>query len=325
MNLNGRIALVTGGRIKIGYQTVLKLLRDDAAVVTTTRFPVDAARRFQQEPDFEDWRNRLEIHQLDLRNLTSVETFADAMISSQSHLDILIHNAAQTVKRPLAYYQHLLSTHCDSEATTLIHSHHNPFALLESHPEYKGHIAAIEQYFPTGLLDVHEQQVDLRPMNSWRNKIEDISTIEMLEVYLVNAAAPFILTRRLKTLLRRSPSQRRFIVNVSAMEGQFGRLNKTVFHPHTNMAKAALNMLTRTSAADFAESSIYMNSVDTGWITDEKPTPLADQVRDKHGFYPPLDVIDGAARIYAPIVQGYSEPDEPYCGCFLKDYQPHPW
>ncbi|HLO47279.1 MAG TPA: SDR family NAD(P)-dependent oxidoreductase, partial [Kamptonema sp.] len=51
-NLNGRIALVTGGRIKIGYQIVLRLLRDGARAIVTTRFPGDCAHRYSLEPDF---------------------------------------------------------------------------------------------------------------------------------------------------------------------------------------------------------------------------------------------------------------------------------
>lgn len=54
----------------------------------------------------------------------------------------------------------------------------------------------------------------------------------------------------------------RFIINVSAMEGKFNR-SKTPNHPQTNMAKAALNMMTRTSAQDYAEDLIFMNCADT--------------------------------------------------------------
>ncbi len=324
-DLTGRNALVTGGRIKIGYQTVLKLLRDGASVTMTTRFPADAACRFQSEPDIEVWRDRLSIHALDLRDIPSVEEFANELSSSLSSLDIVIHNAAQTVKRPLAYYRHLLDAPCHADARSLISAQSRHPILLESRPNYREHLINVEQYFPAGWLDSDGQQVDQRPIQSWILKLEDVTTVEMLEVYLVNAAAPFVLTSRLKPLLCRSEHERKFVVNVSAMEGQFSRENKTPYHPHTNMAKAALNMLTRTSAQDFALSGIYMNSVDTGWITDEKPAPIAQRVREDQGFYPPLDAIDGASRIYDPIACGYNSSDEPLFGYFLKDYRPYPW
>ncbi|WP_146518168.1 SDR family NAD(P)-dependent oxidoreductase [Stieleria varia] len=324
-DLNGRVAVVTGGRIKIGYHIVLKLLRDGADVIMTTRFPNDAATRFQAEADFHLWHDRLEIHSLDLRNIPTVEAFANHLLSARAAIDILVNNAAQTVKRPMEYYRHLLDTPCNSQAQALIRSSEILTPLLEADPNYHGHMANIERYFPRGWLDADGQQIDNRPMQSWLLKLEDVTTLEMLEVYLVNAAAPFLLTGKLKPLFCKSPHARRFIVNVSAMEGQFSRECKTAFHPHTNMAKAALNMLTRTSAQDYAKDGIYMNSVDTGWITDEKPAPLAQRVRAEHGFYPPLDVIDGASRVYDPIAWGCGHLAEPVFGQFLKDYLPHPW
>ncbi|BAU12906.1 short chain dehydrogenase/reductase family oxidoreductase [Leptolyngbya sp. NIES-3755] len=307
-NLTGRTALVTGGRIKIGYQTVLRLLRDRARVIVTTRFPRDCANRYQLEPDFEQWRDRLEIYGLDLRNLSAVEGFIEQLLQTKSSIDILINNAAQTIKRPLAFYQHLLEE--QSERVPLLEAQESS-SLLNS-------------YFPPQMFDRDGQPLDLRPTNSWLLKLDQVSTIELLEVQLVNAIAPFLLNSKLKPLLQRSPFDRRFIINVSAMEGQFNRINKTPFHPHTNMAKAALNMMTRTAASDYAEDNIFMNSVDTGWITNENPYPKRTNIEQKRGFYPPLDIIDGMARIYDPIVQGINSAT-PQFGHFLKDYVPHPW
>ncbi len=169
-----------------------------------------------------------------------------------------------------------------------------------------------------------ELEWDGHAANSWTLLADEVDPIELVEVQFVGAMAPFLLCSRLRPLLARSPAERRFIVNVSAMEGQFARAAKTVFHPHTNMAKAALNMLTRTAAADYARDAIYMNSVDTGWITDENPLPKRTRIEERDGFVPPLDVIDGAARVYHPIVFGISA-ETPLFGLFLKDYKPHAW
>jgi len=330
-DLSGRVAVITGGRIKIGYQTALRMLRDGARVIVTTRFPADATRRFAAQADCAEWRDRLQVHGLDLRNLPQVEAFTRRLGETEPHADILINNAAQTIKRPLEFYQHLL----DAEAGDPV--------LLDAVPAYPdqagptrqlggglsaaqtGSLAAVGDYFPCGALDPDGQQVDRRPENSWSLRLHEVSTLEMLEVHLVNAVAPFVLCRQLKPLLERSPFRRRFIVNVSAMEGQFARPTKTVRHPHTNMAKAALNMLTRTAAADLAETGIYMNSVDTGWITDEHPYDRRMRRRDEAGFATPLDVLDGVARIYDPVVQGVSGEGEPPFGQFLKDYASFPW
>jgi len=332
-DLSGRTALITGGRIKIGYQTALQLLRDGARVIVTTRFPQDAARRFTKETDFADWRDRLLIYGLDLRHIPTVEELARHLHATEPALDILINNAAQTIKRPLAFYEHLIAQEqqpinmLPNEAQRLLAV--RPTAsvpLLERLPSYyRGHLPNTSTYFPADTFDSDGQQLDLRPSNSWVLKLDQVSTVELLEVQLVNAVAPFILASQLKPLMLRSSFTRRFIVNVSAMEGQFTRANKTVFHPHTNMAKAALNMLTRTSAEDYAQDSIYMNSVDTGWITDEKPYNQRIHVQETHGFYTPLDIIDGMARIYDPIVQGITNETEPVYGQFLKDYQSYPW
>jgi len=312
-DLTGRRALVTGGRIKIGHQVALKFLRDGAGVIVTSRFPYDAIRRFASAPDFAEWRDRLRVVPLDLLNLPAVERFAEHLLATESHLDLLINNAAQTVRRPPEYHAALQA----AEAQLALANGMSQL-LLAPKSEALFPISVPEPF----AMEFDGEPLDLRARNSWVLGACEIETTELLETHLVGAFAPFILTTRLRPLLGRSPFTERFIVNVSAMEGQFGRRNKTERHPHTNMAKAALNMLTRTSAADFVRDAIYMNSVDTGWITNENPR-FAKREQRASGFVPPLDVIDGAARIYAPIVSGIE--DSPVFGKFLKDYAEHEW
>jgi NAD(P)-dependent dehydrogenase (short-subunit alcohol dehydrogenase family) len=332
-NLTGRTALVTGGRIKIGYQTALRLLQDGARVIVTTRFPRDCAYRYSLEPDFDRWRDRLEIYGLDLRNIPALEAFIDRLLDKETALDILINNAAQTIKRPLEFYQHLLEREqklpeiLSQDAEALIPDRcDRKSVLIETHPNYPEDLSILEnKYFPPHTIDIDGEQLDLRPTNSWLLKLAEVNTIELLEVHLINAIAPFILNSKLKPLLLKSSFKRRFMINVSAMEGQFNRSDKTPNHPHTNMAKAALNMMTRTSAIDYAIDNIFMNSVDTGWVTDENPYFQKMRSQTEKGFYAPLDIIDGMARIYDPIVQGIKNYNIPSFGCFLKDYVPYPW
>ena len=309
-DLSNRIALITGGRIKIGFELALMMLRDGAEVIMTTRFPEDARRRYATQQNYDQWEHRLHIYGLDFRNIVGVEAFITHIQERFDYLDILINNAAQTIKRPLEFYQHLLA---EEKKNYLLEVDKSTNELALSNP-----------YFPNNELDKDGIQIDLRPENSWVVKLEEVSTLEMLEVQLVNTTVPFMLNSRLKNQLLQSPHKRKFIVNVSAIEGQFNRRYKSANHPHTNMAKAALNMMTRTAAQDYALNNIFMTSVDTGWITDEKPHPSKTNMRQK-GFVTPLDIIDGAARVYHPIVDGLEKDEQPLLGVFLKDYQVVEW
>jgi NAD(P)-dependent dehydrogenase (short-subunit alcohol dehydrogenase family) len=325
--------LVTGGRVKIGYQLVLKMLRDGAKVIVTTRFANTAARRFHAEPDSADWHDRLHIYPLDLMNIPAVESFAKHMLETQSHLDIIVNNAAQTVKRPQGFYRDLYALEerpqdtVSIEARSLVHEPSTVSIASERSSLTRTSPASmvnVMDVLPADSLEDNEERADSRDTNSWLLRLDEVTPVEMLEVQLVNSVAPFMLNSLLKPLMMRSPFERRFIINVSAMEGQFRR-HKTVFHPHTNMAKAALNMMSRTSGEDYARDGIYMNSVDTGWVTDENPAPKRNRVQEDRAFFPPLDIVDGMARLYHPIATGILSDEEPPFGHFLKDYAPAPW
>jgi NAD(P)-dependent dehydrogenase (short-subunit alcohol dehydrogenase family) len=319
-DLRGRVALVTGGRVKIGYQAGLKLLRSGAGLIVTTRFPRDAAARYAREADFGEWAHRLEIFGLDLRHTPSVEVFCHELLATRGRLDFIINNACQTVRRPRAFYAHMMAGE-KAALNSLLPAH---AATLSQVPLPSEDLAPHGDLFPAGQLDQDLQQVDLRGRNSWRLLLAEVSTVEVLEVQLVNAVAPFIINARLKALMLRTPERDKHIVNVSAVEGQFYRSFKTIRHPHTNMAKAALNMMTRTAAADYQSDGIHMNSVDTGWVTDEDPVAIAERKAAEQRFHPPLDSLDGAARIVDPIVTGANTGRHVW-GQFLKDYRSSDW
>lgn len=362
-SLKGQVALITGSRLKIGYQATLMMLRAGASVIATTRFPKDSALRFGREPDFADWGSRLQVFGLDLRHIPSVELFCDYIKEAYPRLDILINNAAQTVRRPPGFYAHLMdnenkaTSQLPVKAQSLLGEYQACVSKLEfgqtDHvgrekalpvtwngpapgiglrmsarlsqiPYSYDHSLNVPEVFPEAELDADLQQVDLRKTNSWRLTLGEIQTAEMLEIQLVNSVAPFVLCNRLIHLMKQDPTGQKHVVNVSAMEGKFLRFKKGGRHPHTNMAKASLNMLTHTAADDLAPFGIFMNSVDTGWVTDEDPAILAKQKQDRHDFQPPLDIVDGAARICDPFFHGILA-GKHWCGKFLKDYFPIDW
>lgn len=362
--LDGQVALITGSRLKIGYHATLMMLRAGAKVIATTRFPKDSAIRYSKEPDFKDWGHRLQIYGLDLRHTPSVEIFARYIERTYDRLDLLLNNAAQTVRRPPGFYQHLMDNEnkplssfnqdqklllseyqdctqqlnqlcgntMDTENSALPAIWHGQgpgvglraSAKLSQVPYTYDESLEVQKLFPKNKLDADLQQVDLRTTNSWRLKIGEIQTSEMLEVQLVNAVAPFVLCNELIPMMQKDNTGKKHIVNVSAMEGKFQRFKKEPRHPHTNMAKAALNMLTNTSSRDLADYGIYVNAVDTGWVTDEDPAQLAKLKEDLHDFQPPLDIVDGAARICDPFFDGILT-GKHWCGKFLKDYRPIDW
>ena len=344
-DLSGRVALVTGARVTSGFATALKLLRAGAVVLGTTRFPRDAATRFAAEPDFQRWSHRLQLYGLDLRSPAWVEAFAGHLAASVARLDVLVNNAAQTVRRPAPFYAHLARAERDpgrdldaslrrvlaagrefagTYAGTLVDAGAGALsAMLSQAKVLPEDAAALVPGGSAGLVATADGVRDDRARNSWMLRLDEVATAECLEVLLVNAAAPLVLAGRLRPLMARDAVADKWIVNVAAVEGQFSRQQKDGRHPHLDMAKAALNMMTRSAAADYARDRIYMNSVDVGWFSNGEPSPVAAAMRAR-GFTLPLDATDAAARVCDPVFSAIRSGRSTH-GQLLKDYAPVAW
>lgn len=323
IDLKNRNVIITGGRVKIGYATTLRLLESGANVTITTRFPALALERFRWHTNYNQWKNRLFIYGLDLRNVSAINSFIEFYKQKHKTLDILINNAAQTIKYPDNYYQPLLK----KEQRLIKDYYRNSEQLIMNKTPV---IQSVNSLSSGTILDKifklnrFGQPVDERLKTSWNSRLEEVSMLELIEVNLINQIAPYTLIKEFLPLLKASENQFKFIINVTSTEGMFSHLNKTIYHPHTNMTKAALNMLTRTSAKDFEKDNISMNSVDVGWVSTGAIEPLRKR-QFEEGYVPPLDPVDGAARIFHPIIDTFKNNNISFSGCLLKDFKIENW
>ena len=364
LDLSGRIAIVTGGRVKIGYYISTKLLSYGCKVIITTRFPKDSLFKYQQDPDYEKWKDNLIIYPIDFRIFESTIKFINYIKENFTHIDILINNAAQTLRRTSSYYNYLLpieTKEVNKENDKIIVKedyvsiqNSNP-KILDNKPEILNSLIPSEnrknsdfqEILPlsviTSQIKIMEEKYqpsvtmmgsDGQPYdfaggkNSWNFEFDEIPFQEFTEVQIINAWTPYYLCAKLKPLMEKSPFQDKYIVNVTAVEGMFNHYKRTT-HVHTNMAKAALNMFTRTCGKYLKNIGIYMTCVDTGWVNYmDEMTKLIDE-NEKELFENkftniPLDELDGAMRVLQPIIEGIKNKNYLY-GILLKNYTTSVW
>ena len=364
LDLSGRIAIVTGGRVKIGYFISIKLLSYGCKVIITTRFPKDSLFKFQQEPEYEKWKDNLIIYPIDFRIFESTIKFINYMKENFTHIDILINNAAQTLRRSSAYYKYLLPVEIkeidEKNSKKIIKNDYisiqnlnqkkidnkeellNSILSLENKKSlYNKEILPLsvfasqikimeEKYQPSvTMMGSDGQPYDFTGgKNSWNFEFDEIPFQEFTEVQIINAWTPYYLCSKLKPLIEKSPFPDKYIVNVTAAEGIFNHYKRTT-HVHTNMAKAALNMFTRTCGKYLKNIGIYMTCVDTGWVSymDEINKLIDENEKENFGnefTNVPLDELDGAMRVLQPIIEGIKNKNYLY-GILLKDYAVSVW
>ncbi|WP_051541986.1 SDR family oxidoreductase [Clostridium lundense] len=312
-DLSNYIALVTGGRIKIGYYTSLKLIRAGAKVIVTTRFPLNALNTYSREKDFEEWKENLIIYEMNLKKVGEIESFIQYVQSNFPKLDIIINNAAQTIKKSKKYYVEL---EAKEEKLRSIYLDKCKYPQLGCINIMKNPICKF------GTKDIINLQ-ETEDYNSWVAKPEEISLYEFLEVQIINSTAPFMLCTRLKESFKKSNNMNKFIINVSSVEGMFSEKRKSSKHIHTNMAKASLNMLTKSLSKDYAKDRIFIYSVDPGWVSNQFPKNWNGVCDEK--FNAPLTYEDAAARICNPIFKYLNSERLDEFGVLLKDYKKQEW
>ena len=308
-DLSGYTALVTGGRINIGYAVCLRLLRSGASVIAVTRYPYDALKRYSEEADYAEFKHRLYICEFDLKRADRIQELVGYVHSTfPEGLDILVNNAAQTIRKAPSYYAELAA---NEEKLRLGYDRDLPADLVQ--------LARSESYeLMPAAAESAVALYETPDHNSWVSKADEISAAEMLEVQLINVTAPFLLTGQLKAHMIKSKNKNRFIINVSSVEGRFNSKPKLARHVHTNMAKASLNMMTHSLAREYAADHIFMYSVDPGWVSNQFPA----EYEVSKSFKPYLTFDDGAARICAPIYEHKDDEKRPKdIGCLYKDFK----
>ncbi|MDE7424226.1 MAG: SDR family oxidoreductase [Lachnospiraceae bacterium] len=310
VDLTGYTALVTGGRIKIGYATAIRMLRDGAKVIVITRYPYDALDRYSKEPDYNEFKERLIICGFNLMWVNKLDNLLEFIHKAAPQgLDILVNNAAQTIKKASSYYaqleereQQMKALYQKKEASQLVST------VSDSvQPEY---MLMQKENTPT----IKEESL---MYNSWVAKAEEISVQEMLEVQLINVTAPFMLVGQLKEWMKKSSHKNKFIINVSSVEGRFNRNKKLSRHVHTNMAKASLNMMTHSLGMEYEKDRIFMYSVDPGWVSNQFPAGY----NASKEFKQYLSFEDGASRICYPIYTKLDTDVIKDAGTLWKDYK----
>ena len=325
-------ALVTGGRVNLGFHIALELLRHGMKVIITTRYPQDALRRFQGETDHHRWFSRLSILGADFRcsaDVFEVVRLVKKIVEEGKHatgwgrepgLKLLINNAAQTLTDAVSKEQQAVEREVklleekgeswSSHSTILDESNYRPRVRggMQSQMEGLASAAAIENSTPaTG-----EAVAEVAGPSSWAQSLNEIPYDDVISAHSVNTFTPLILIRELGPLIggkagrgrTRHPSYAHtpigHIINVSSREGIFEAHRdsraKNGKHVHTNMSKAGLNMITETEAARFWKKQLVaMNTVDPGYMS------AAPEYEDAFGGERPLGWEDGAARVLWPI------------------------
>jgi len=312
VDLEGYTALVTGARTKIGYHTAVRLLRNGATVLATSRFPRSAWAAYAAEPDVGDWAHRLHLFGLDLLRVDRLDVFVEQVYQTVPALDVLVNNAAQTVVDDGAT-QRWYAAEADLSRRALTQ------APASDGPPTPAGLAVMAPTVPGELVVGGSLTLSSNGRNAWTKHSTQVDVRELLETQLINVTAPYLLATTLKPLLEASEHPNRFVINVSSLEGKFSIAKKSPKHPHTNMGKAALNMMTKTLAGEYRKSGIFVYSVDPGWVSDQFPDDHRAPRREL-----PLDMVDAAARITHPVF-AWRDAESPPTGIFLKDYSPTSW
>ncbi len=342
-DLTGYHAIVTGARLKLGYQIALKLLRAGAEVLITSRKWEEAFHRYQEEPDYSNFVDRLHVMRFsfDLLKISEqMELFQNELqrVWPDKCVDIIIHNAAQTIANVLESDSSSSNSEDLTESPSSEDSFYNDQTKTNKRKRYP-----LKSWFtnPFPEVDKYGRVIDRREKNSWTTEFGTVDPNELNNVLMANVTAPFIINQMLLPYLKNTfdiKKRKPFIIHVHAKEGHFSS-HKTNKHTHTNVAKAGLHMLTRCMASQHATIDILshyqstmedtpwvdrykrnhielghhhnnlshignwvnVHGIDPGWFSKDEYN--IDTLIKRNILCPPIDEIDAASRIVYPIFE----------------------
>ncbi|MCJ1323320.1 hypothetical protein MMC15_008676 [Xylographa vitiligo] len=339
LNLKGKTALITGGRVNLGFTTALRMLRCGANVMVSTRYPRDAETRFSAESDSDSWGKK------------QVKEWSTCF-EIPERLDILVNNAAQTLTDSVPTEVKAIKREKTLELTSpsrfLIEKDAGYLPLVrggmeDNHPNMRMAYRIADTSNPvaaiSGSLDAVVLAEEPYAPSSWVQSMSEIPYEDVISAHSVNFFVPLILCRELLPLMGKfkhdtispaspntpsstasSPAWTKpegYIINVSSREGIFENTPdagmKNGKHVHTNTSKAALNMITETEAyVCWQKHRVAMNTVDPGYMS-AAPEMAGPGVC-------PIGWEDGAGRVLWPVAMGENGGKDRIWGRFLKHF-----
>lgn len=327
VQLNGYTVFITGIRVKIGFATALRILRNGGKVIGTTRYPHFAISNYAKEPDYNMWKSNISIIKCDFLNIESVYKLLDIITSNNYQINAFINMAFRTVKTSTFYSEAVRSIETNLEKRFYLENEQlnnftnvvkyngaqNKQILFDNDILSKANTNSLVTYQMPVKINIFKDVVDAKLECSWDKTIDKIDPKEIVECMAINQLVPTLIINSLKSKLI---NPLKTIINICSFEGQFNYEKKTDKHIHTNMCKSALNMLIRSLCED-SDPTFRAFTIDPGYVSGKKTNPELNEL--------PVSMDDAAAKIMWPIFRHFKGNPLDKSWIKIRNYNKEPW